>query len=305
MTFKKYSKIKRLGHEDVADLLSDDNDVLVIQEKIDGANFRFMVSEDGRLIFGSRNNSLGDSNSQIGGNWKRCVEHVKGIYETLKPLFKKNMIYYGECMSKHSIDYDWDKHPPFIGFDVYDVEKEKYLDWEDAKKLFEVVGLQFVHVIGETDVASFKKKELLDKSIPRSRYYAGQAEGIVIKNYNKQLFAKYVTDKFKEVNKENFGGGKKRAEDDSQRYVLTYCTNPRIDKKIFELVNEGEKLDMSLMHELPKRVLDDIYEESWKELVNSNWTINFRNVKKIASKRCAAVLNQVITNNALNEEGTK
>jgi len=58
-------------------------------------------------------------------------------------------------------------------------------------------------------------------------------------------------------------------------------------------------LDMKMMSKLPKRVLDDLFEENWKEIYNSNYIINFRNLRKLVSKRCVAVLKQVIVNNSL------
>lgn len=56
---------------------------------------------------------------------------------------------------------------------------------------------------------------------------------------------------------------------------------------------------MPLMHHLPKRVTEDIWEEHWKDLIHSNYTINFRSVRKAVSKRCFNVLKQVIVNSAL------
>ena len=53
MEFKQYNKIYTLGYKDNKDIFVDPNDEIVIEEKIDGANMRFYVGEDGKLIFGS------------------------------------------------------------------------------------------------------------------------------------------------------------------------------------------------------------------------------------------------------------
>jgi len=58
---------------------------------------------------------------------------------------------------------------------------------------------------------------------------------------------------------------------------------------------------MKLMQYLPKNVYVDIMEEEWREiLIESKWKIDLKNLNKTITKRCLAVLQQVITNNALN-----
>ncbi|PKP52164.1 MAG: hypothetical protein CVT90_02755, partial [Candidatus Altiarchaeales archaeon HGW-Altiarchaeales-3] len=127
-----------------------------------------------------------------------------------------------------------------------------------------------------------------------------QAEGVVFKNYNTQIFAKYVREKFREDTKKTFGGNKKYASNDTDRVCCMFCTNPRIDKIIFNLVVEGHALDMKLMVHLPKEVYKDIMEEHWKDIVFSRYEINFHALKKLVSERCCGVLKQVITNNLIN-----
>lgn len=54
--FRTYPKIKPLGYDENKGILEGH---IVVEEKIDGGNFRFMVMGD-RIIFGSRTQSLGD-----------------------------------------------------------------------------------------------------------------------------------------------------------------------------------------------------------------------------------------------------
>lgn len=296
MTFHKYLKIKHFGDEELNELLVNPEDDLVIQEKIDGANFRFMVV-DGRIVFGSRTQSIGDSNQEIGGNWKRCVEFIKEKVNV--DLVNGMFIFYGECCVKHSMSYDWDKIPPYLGFDIMNIDSGQFLPYPLVKDIFTELNLPFVPVIKECKVKDLGI--ITDDSVPKSAYSECQAEGIVIKNYSKQLFAKYVREKFKELNRETFGGAKKFAEDDSERIALAFCTNARIEKAIFKLLHEGNKLEMRLMEELPRMVTNDIYEEHWKEICFSSWSVNFKKVRKHINNRCSHVLHQMITNNALQE----
>jgi hypothetical protein len=147
-----------------------------------------------------------------------------------------------------------------------------------------------------------KASELLkwdDNIVPQSQYYDGQAEGLVFKNYDKQLMAKWVVTKFKEDNKKVFGGSKRKAKNDNEMLIAIYCTNRRIDKCILALINEGHKLDMPLMHHLPKKVYSDIMEEHWREVCFSHWSVNFKDILKLISQRCLAVLKNAIANNAI------
>lgn len=300
MTFHKYSKIKAIDSEDVKNIFSDKSDVIVIEEKMDGANFRFMI-KDKKVIFGSRTQELDSENIQ--NNWKRCVNYIlEKTHQNINNECYDNYIFYGECMIKHSMNYDWDKIPPFLGFDVRDKKTLQFLDLDQAMALFEDLDLDFVPII---DIKEAKDiKDLSEDLVPESKYadlksQDKKAEGIVFKNYEKQLFAKLVREKFKEVNREHFGGGKKYAETDDERICAMFCTNARIDKIIFKLLDSGEILELKLMEKLPRAVIEDIYEEHWKDICFSRWSVNFNNIRKLITKRCLAVLQQVITNNSL------
>jgi len=168
--------------------------------------------------------------------------------------------------------------------------------------MYNELGLPFVPIIKVCKAKDIKT--FTDKDVPTSQFYGGPCEGVVFKNCTKQIYGKYVTDKFKEVNRDTFGKGKKYAKDDTDRIVATYCTNPRIDKIVFKLIDEGVKLEIKMMELLPTKTYEDIMEENWKDIVYSKDTINFRELKKKISHRCLVVLRQIMTNNALNKNET-
>lgn len=241
----------------------------------------------------------------------------------------KGMVFYGECMVAHSMQYDWIKVPPFLGFDIDNNENpnypKRYLPYPMVENLYKEIGLEFVPVI---EVCKASKMSKIDDSVvPISKYAIPsgtedirKAEGFVFKKYSfvegskefkdNQLMGKYVRDKFKEINALVFGDKrvKYNFDDNTGELIFKYCTNARIDKIIFKLLDEGEKLDMTLMHKLPKRVQEDIYEEHWKDIFQSNWKIDIKRFRNLVPKRCVGVLKQVIVNNALNlniENGIK
>lgn len=298
MSFIKYPKIRQLGHKENKNIFFNQDDTIVIEEKIDGANFRFMI--DGKkFIFGSRTREL-TKDLQEQKNWKYCCDYLK---ETVKPHKKyEGLIFFGEVCTKHTINYDFAKMPPFLGFDIYDTFIGKFIDAIEAQKIFEEIGLKFVPIIDIKKAKDIAKVN--DDSVPKSKYYDGFAEGVVFKNYNIQLFAKHVRDRFKEDNKKAFGGTPNYEETHSGMLMSRYCTNARIEKIIHKLKDEyGYALEMELMKYLPKSVYEDIIEEEGKEMLLGNYILNCRAMRKIVSKRCAYVLKQMITNNTLYSKG--
>jgi hypothetical protein len=304
MEFSKYKKIYRIGHDETIGVLEGN---VYLQEKIDGGNFRFYVSENNKIIFGSRTQQLTSNeceDSNVAKNFKRVVEYIREQTKDIDLSNYKNYIFYGEACFKHTINYDWENMPLFLGFDVFDTNLNLFLYPEISKEIFRELNLKFVPGLGIK--SNFNPELINDDLVPESVYALKssidkQAEGIVIKNYDKQIFAKYVRDKFKERNAEAFGGNPKYNKiDDTNNadFVFKYSTNPRIEKVIMKQINSGHKLDMKLMGIIINGTYQDIIEEEWLEILNSNWKLDFKNIRKLIAKRCIAVLNQMITNNA-------
>ena len=337
--FHKYPKIRRLndlfigeeapGFRDLEGFLNDPDDAIVIQEKIDGANFRFMITEDGNIIFGSRNNVITDDDTPK--NFRRAVDFVIDAIDgyidrhgkaSLKRDFGRKIFYMEGCW-KHSTSYDFENMPIAIGYDVYELALDRWYPYPECKFHFDTLNLPFVPVIQETIAGAIKPFK--DEDVPISKYNHNQAEGIMIKNYNKGIFAKYVTEKHKEESRKVFGGKtppeidldillthlanileeheykyieKRIVAIDEQFLVDKYCTNPRIDKFIFKLVDEGYKLEMALMRHLPKLIIQDIYDEHFEGIYNSrkDYFFDFQRYKKLVGGRCKSVLEQIIHN---------
>lgn len=304
MEFTKYKKIKQLGNEENEDIFKNGNDLIYIQEKVDGGNFRFYINEKGVLIFGSRTQQITSNEGEddnVNKNFVRCLNHVREKLNGKHLEQYRGKIFYGECMVKHTIEYDWENTPPFIGFDIVDIETGEFLEIGEMYDIYKTLDLETVPLIKAVRAKDIK--EFTDEDVPKSKYYSGQAEGVVFKNHSKQIYAKYVRKKFKEKNKEVFGGNKKHAETDEEYFIAVYCTNARIEKCIWKLIDEGSNLELRMMPLLIKKVYKDVWEEHWDEITNTKQkTINFDKLKKCFTKRCFSVLNNIITNNALNKD---
>lgn len=300
--FIKYPKIKRLGDSENRGILTNRN-VVIVQEKIDGANFRFML-KNGRLVFGSRNQFLGlEETNTFNKQFQRCIDYIKRTVDksALQKLSneKGSLIFFGEDCIKHTINYDWDRIPPFLGFDVYSFKKKTFFPFSSVDTMFYNIGLPTVPLILITDEKKDIQKLVKGINELKSEYYDGYAEGIVIKNYKRQLFAKVKHKDFAEKNREVFGYTKKHAKDDSEKFIAMYGTNARIEKMIFTFIDLGKKLDMKLMQLLPRQVYRDIFTEEYMDIAFTNWVLDLKKIRKILAHRCAIVLNQMIINNEL------
>lgn len=296
-TFYKYPKIKRFGDKkEMEALMERPDDIIYIEEKIDGANFRFMPTSDGRIVFGSRNMSIGDDKQEIGGNFAKCVKYIIETTKNKDVSKYSGFIFCGECSLPHSVHYDFENMYPFIGFDI--MKNGEFIGFVEKHKIFDEIGLPVVKSFRPLKVGEFGEIKLTEASIPVSEYGDVKAEGLVLKNYRTQTFVKFVSTKFKEVNKKAFGNSKKFAADDNERLIATYCTNPRIDKHVFKLVDDGNELEMKLMQFLPSLVWADIVEECGEEILNKNWKLDLRACRKDVSKRCGAVLERIIKTQA-------
>ncbi len=307
MEFEKYKKIRQLGDEENEDIFKNRDDLIYIQEKVDGANFRFYINDDGIIIFGSKGQQLNsnegeDTNMQK--NFMRCVNYVRGCLGDKDLSAYKGLIFYGECMNKHTIGYDWENTPLFLGFDIYDTITEKFVSVEGMYGTYHNLELDVVPLIKTIQAKDIK--EFTDKDVPKSKFYGGQAEGVVFKNSDKQIYAKYVRKEFKEKNVKEFGGSKKHAATDEDYFTAVYCTNARIEKIVWKLTDDGNKLHLSMMPLLIKAVYKDIWEENWNEITSTKQkTVNFDKLKKAFTQRCFHVLQNIITNNALNSSSTE
>lgn len=288
MDFFKYPKIKVLGDLDNKGILDSEVEVT---EKCDGGNFRCMLHND--IIYGSRNRELEPGTEKM---FDKIIVYVSNIINTKTKEIKEiqdeygSVILFGEAMMRHTIGYDFEHMPKYLGFDIYSFKLKKFLKHDIRRELFTKLGLSNVPLIS----VSIVKDKIL---VPKSKYYSGYAEGIVIKNHKTQQFAKVVRDEFKEKNKEVFGGNKKFAKDDTEYFIAAYCTNARIEKIIFKLIDDNHKLEMKLMTLLPKLVYTDIWEEEWKEIYPSHLKIDLKNIRKSVANRCKNVLLQMIENN--------
>jgi len=290
MTFIKYPKIYRVGHRNTEGIFSVPEEEIIVEEKIDGANFRFGVI-NGKLRFGSRKVDLTEKKDY--NQFKKAVEFVKNLdISKMRP----GHVYFAEYCIPHSIQYNWEKMPLLLGFDVWN--GKGWLGYEDKVEAFNEIGIEVVPLVDRVKAGDITP-EYLNKVIPESKYYSGKAEGVVFKNYNVGMFAKLVSEAFKEVNQEIFGKSKKHASDDTEYILEKYVPVRRVEKVIQAMINEGWEHDMTMMKELPKRVFEDVVDEEAASILHEKRTIDLKRLRKMIAKRCVNVLQRQLAMKSL------
>ena len=297
--FIRYPKIKILGDRSNQGILTVPGRC-VIQEKVDGANFGFYV-KDGVIYFCSHGQNLKNSvqiaETGLPNKWPG-IEPVLNIFKDSPEIFDENMYVYAESMQKHRMSYD--DIPGFIGYDVMRIDSGEFLEWSAAKTYIEKLGLQFINVICELELPSDATAEsdrvsYLETLYGESAYRDGSAEGIVIKRYDTQQFAKIVDDAFKEKVKRP-----RTIKDSSTEQAIadTYATTARIEKAIYDLRDEGNEMGMELMRIVFTNVVDDILCEEGDEINEVYGAFDAKTLGSIVARKCAPLLKNVIMEQA-------
>lgn len=314
----KFPSLKYPNHESVDQLLVDDTEVMV-EEKLDGANFRFRWTEDG-VVYGSRRVLFHEDGEplpidEVTDAFRHAVEYVELVADFDALDEPGRYAFYGEAMHTHSIDYDaWDgrepdpeddTYPNVFLFDVYDCELETWVGRDMFHMLAMTLGMEPAPRVDRVSA-----EELSDDGfdIPQSVFrepdesaelefdQEGLAEGVVLRNLATGQTAKLVDPEFKE---NKHGGpsstGSPDEFGDGGRFVDTYITDARIEKTIHKLVDEGkyDGMKMEMMQDLPKRVLVDAVQENAWELLTNNLELDEDakgDIRSKASSRCASKL---------------
>lgn len=167
MELKKYPRTPHLtgsrlqaGDEDLSQISFSELEgkYVVVEEKCDGANSAVSFDEKGELYLQSRGHYL------TGGYRERHYDLLKQWANVHREVFFEVLgsryIMYGEWMyAKHSVYYDALPHY-FLEFDIWDRERERFLDTPSRRKLTKRMPVASVPVLKEGVFSN--QKELLD-----------------------------------------------------------------------------------------------------------------------------------------------
>lgn len=240
MEQKQYLNISRLRDDDLLDFHVGDH--IIVEEKIDGANFSFRYdAEKDQICSFSRRVELHAKNTLFGAwEWSQKLDKKK-----IAEVLGNNLIMFAEWLAPHTVKYPDEKY----FFDIMNAETEQYLPQEHVKKIVQDLGLSYVPVFYDGPFTSW---EALEDLVGRTELGGEYGEGIVIKNMtrlndpdeNFQFYVKIVGEAFKE--KKAIGGwgmkmlDHKHEKSVEQELTESVVTTARVRKLILKMVDEQE-----------------------------------------------------------------
>lgn len=296
MSFKKYPKIHRLGKDETLGILEGE---VHVQEKVDGANASIWI-EDGIVQCGSRSRHL--ENEGFNGFVPYAQSHI-GIKDLLTEHSEYRL--YGEWLVRHTISYDETAYKQFYLFDIAIIES----DIEEAEVFLPIVDIYNIakkynikiptyHGLFENPTEESLKEFIGVSSIGE------KGEGIVLKNdtflnvFGDNVYAKIVTDNFKENNAIVFGGNNKHSDTYWEVYTVNkYITLARVQKIMHKIQpTEDDPLDLKHTPRIINTVYHDMITEEMWEIQKKVQTINFKKLKQIACKKAVKIYHDILKN---------
>lgn len=304
-----YQKIQQSYKEEVADIFEGH---VVIEEKIDGSQFRIEIKKDGTITCGSHHQDgiIVDSMFKLG------IEKAQHIFANYKP--SEDITVFCEYLAspkQNSIPYE---RVPLNNLIIFDVKRDTlYLNRAQKELFAKEHGLEIVPILWEGDGAdistngkineAFKEELLKRKSCLGHGAGFDRIEGFVIKNYAKFYdinryphyeghwkCVKIVNDSFKEKNHEENPNRTNKF----QELKDNYRTEARCMKTIQHLKEAGKLTgtlaDLGLLVPEMKR---DIEEEEGEGLKNTLYRMFAPEVIGYATKEMIPVYKKYLEEN--------
>jgi len=236
-----------------------------IFEKIDGSLSQVRRTEEG-ILGGTKSNYITGNTTRPcwGANFLKWMHSNSSLYN-LKP----NIIMFGEWLEPVTVDYDKEMHNKFYFIDLGIVKDGKiqfydYLEALDYLDEWKIEGIEIMPIIAKRIVDESISTEIV-RNLPsylrilkwnekNGKPIDCEMEGIVLKNYELERFAKFLHPKYSEIREE------------AKTLEEKYVNESRIKKAIRRIKDRnGEHVKISL-DDLVREVKGDIYSESELEV---------------------------------------
>lgn len=284
---------------------------IVIQEKIDGSNASIRYDEEsGTLKAFSRRLELNSENT-LNGFWD-YVQSLNTI--AFKEVLGSRYIVFGEWMgAKHAIKYPEDVYEKFWMFDVWDIQTEQYLPYEETRAFYGRLiacgnkGKKF-NFVPVFYIGKFESWEKTMELVGKTEVGAEPSgEGIVIKRQDcldskssrLPFYVKIVSEQFSEVHKSR----KQKAIDPAAiakkeaniALAATIVTQQRVQKMLYKFIEDGllpQDWDEHNLKDISKILPNAIYRDCVKE--ESETVQQIEDFGKVAAKLSMSIVRDLI-----------
>jgi hypothetical protein len=277
---KQFPSIPRV--EDAPDDLFEEGHLWIL-EKVDGANMRFQLQQSGLLRFGDRSRVYDDPDA-IPKPYRHAVRHIRDNLDrrALRRAVDdiEAYVFFGEAMHHHTIDYDWERTPSFLGFGVWSVADNRFLSSDVVEGIFDRLGLQPVNAAERERRA--QEFDPTSYEVPQSAWYDGPAEGVVIRN-KRGGRAKLLHSDFQEVDETI------PVDADAPTLARRYATEQRFRKITAKLEDHEQAVTVEALYE---RMLEDIVREEHKRLYHGSDPVDMRTFRSEVAALTRAFLDE-------------
>lgn len=254
---------------------------LWLLEKIDGANLRFQLRKSGEIRFGDRSRVYDDPGA-IPGPYEHAVQHVRERLdrEALRNAVDhvESVVFFGEATHRHAIEYDWDRLPSFLGFDVWSESETSFRPPEAVQGIFERLGLEPINAVErERHTRDFDPGSY---SVPDSAWYDGPAEGVVVRN-KRGGRAKLLHPDFRDVDDTG------PVDATAAELAETYAIGRRFEKLEAEIHSREQAVTFETLYD---RTITDIVREQHKQLYHGSSSVDLTEFRSEVAAETRAYL---------------
>lgn len=215
-------------------------------EKIDGSITQIRNTDFG-LVGGSRANYLTGDLTKV--SW---FPKFLGWMRSNKSLHRlpKRIVLFGEWVVRGRLNYDGDKLSKFYFIDLGFVDRKGLgiFDYMEAKDYLMKWGIEDVNVLSPLKKGIFEEDNVKKSVLSlKSKLGGNQIEGVVLKNYSNQEFAKILHPEYSEIREQE------------KTLEGRYINSQRVRKVLMRLHEEG--LRNPSLESLASEVSKDIREE--------------------------------------------
>ncbi|PSQ15912.1 hypothetical protein BRD00_12935 [Halobacteriales archaeon QS_8_69_26] len=154
---------------------------LWIQEELDAGPLRFRLRPDGRIRFGDRDRTFDDG---VPPAYRAAASHVRKRLdrEALRAAVgdPSSVVFFGGSLHLRRVEYDFDRVPPFLGFDVWDGDRGEFLPPDAVERVYRRLDLRAVDAFQkEVRAVDFDPDRY---EFPGSEWYDGPPLGVVVRD---------------------------------------------------------------------------------------------------------------------------
>jgi hypothetical protein len=261
---KKFPSIPRVAN--APDRLLEEGHLWLL-EKVDGANVRFQLQQSGLVLFGDRSRVYQDPDA-IPAPYQHAVRHIRENLdrEALRSAVDtvEDVVFFGEAMHQHTISYDWERTPSFLGFGVWSADAAAFYPFDTVEQIFSRLDLESVNAFEKECRARYFDPD--SYTIPQSKWYDGPAEGVIIWNKRGQR-AKLLHPEFREVDEAV------PVNAPAEELAAKYATRRRFEKLAAKLDDRHQSATFDKLYE---RILEDIVREEHKKLHHGDTNVDMQ-----------------------------